>query len=93
MTREENVLRNVQRSLVALATSFHHSRPDRIKRLVAEASEMETSLPPNLFVKVDEVRPDVMKCLIVGPEDTPYEAGLFECAFTLSTLEFEGDIS
>ncbi|MCJ1425434.1 hypothetical protein MMC29_003333 [Sticta canariensis] len=89
MTREENVLRNVQRSLIALASSFHYSQPNRIKRLVTEASEMETSLPPNISVKVDEVRPDVMKCLIVGPEDTPYEAGLFECASTLSTPDFE----
>ena len=89
MTREENVLRHVDRRLAAEANSWHHSQPNRIKRLVTEASEMETSLPPNIFVKVDEVRPDVMKCLIVGPEDTPYEAGLFECVLRCLPLSFE----
>lgn len=89
MTREENVLRHVDRRLAAEANSWHHSQPNRIKRLVTEASEMETSLPPNIFVKVDEVRPDVMKCLIVGPEDTPYEAGLFECVLPCLPLSFE----
>lgn len=91
VTREENVLLNVVGKLAAAANDLRHSPPNRIKRLVTEASEMETSLPPNIFVKVDEVRPDVMKCLIVGPEGTPYEAGLFECAFTLFTQKREGD--
>lgn len=85
MTREENVLSKVDGRLAAKANCLAHSPPNRIKRLVTEASEMATSLPPNIFVKVDEARPDVMKCLMVGPEDTPYEAGLFECAFTLLT--------
>lgn len=78
ITREENVLHYLVKDLAAKANHLRHSPPNRIKRLVTEASEMETSLPPNIFVKVDEVRPDVMKCLIVGPEGTPYEAGLFE---------------
>lgn len=89
--REENVLRSLVERLAAPARDLHHPRPNRIKRLVTEASEMETSLPPNIFVKVDEVRPDVMKCLIVGPEGTPYEAGLFEYAFTLFMPKREGD--
>ena len=89
--REENVLRGLVGRLATEAHVLRHSPPNRIKRLVTEASEMETSLPPNIFVKVDEVRPDVMKCLIVGPEGTPYEAGLFECAFTLLTLKRRGD--
>ena len=39
---------------------------------------MSTSLPPNVFVKADEARPDCIKSLIVGPSGTPYEGGLFE---------------
>ncbi|MCJ1468695.1 hypothetical protein MMC07_007324 [Pseudocyphellaria aurata] len=78
MTREENVLHHVVERLKKAARDTGHSPPNRIKRLVTEASEMATSLPPNIFVKVDEVRPDVMKSLIVGPADTPYEGGLFE---------------
>lgn len=93
MQREENVLRSLVGRLATEAHVLRHSPPNRIKRLVTEASEMETSLPPNIFVKVDEVRPDVMRCLIVGPEGTPYEAGLFECAFTLFTRKRKGDNS
>lgn len=93
MTREENVLHNVVEKFQKAANATGHSPPNRIKRLVTEASEMATSLPPNIFVKVDEVRPDVMKCLIVGPEDTPYEAGLFECVLTLFTQTVEEMIS
>ena len=82
--REENVLHSMVDRLAREAYSLRHSPTNRIKHLVTEASEMQTSLPPNIFVKVDEVRPDVMKCLIIGPEDTPYERGLFECAFHIA---------
>ena len=90
VTREENMLRHGVYYLASEANSLSQSPPNRIKRLVTEASEMETSLPPNIFVKIDEVRPDVMKCLIIGPEGTPYEAGLFECAPQPFTLKREG---
>jgi ubiquitin-protein ligase len=32
----------------------------------------------SIFVKCDEKRMDVIKALIIGPEDTPYANGCFE---------------
>lgn len=57
------------------------SAPDRLRRIFTEVAEMATSLPPNVFVKADDVRPDCIKALIVGPHGTPYEGGLFEFDF------------
>lgn len=54
------------------------SAPGRFKRLVSEVNILKTSLPPNIFVRHGESRLDVMKCVIVGPEGTPYENGMFE---------------
>ncbi|GKT94631.1 ubiquitin-conjugating enzyme [Colletotrichum tofieldiae] len=53
-------------------------KPGRIKRIVCELSMLRTSLPEGIFVRHDSSRLDAMKVLIVGPEDTPYENGLFE---------------
>jgi len=39
---------------------------------------MATSLPPGVWVRVDEVRNDAIKIMIAGPEGTPYAGGLFE---------------
>ncbi|KAF6835002.1 ubiquitin-conjugating enzyme [Colletotrichum musicola] len=50
----------------------------RMHRLGCELAMLEASLPEGIYVRYDEVRPDVMKVLIVGPEDTPYENGLWE---------------
>ena len=50
----------------------------RLKRLVYEISILKSSLPPNIFVRHGEARLDVMKCIIIGPEGTPYENGMFE---------------
>ena len=60
------------------ATALIYSKPDRYRRIVSEIGEMTTSLPQNIFVRVDEVRPDCIKALIIGPRGTPYEGGLFE---------------
>ena len=46
--------------------------------LVKELAVLSTSLPSGIFVRVDESRIDVIKCLIAGPVDTPYQGGLFE---------------
>lgn len=78
MVTEDNVLAHLVTKLAIDAKALDESPRNRIKRLVTEISEMSTSLPLNIFVKADTVRPDVMKCLIVGPEGTPYEYGLFE---------------
>ncbi|KAL2875684.1 hypothetical protein SGCOL_009148 [Colletotrichum sp. CLE4] len=50
----------------------------RMKKLVMELSMLRTTLPDGIFVRYDGTRLDAMKVLIVGPEDTPYENGLFE---------------
>ncbi|KZT27605.1 hypothetical protein NEOLEDRAFT_1176617 [Neolentinus lepideus HHB14362 ss-1] len=53
------------------------SPKDRL-HLVKELAVMATSLPPGIWVRVDEVRNDAIKIMIAGPEKTPYEGGLFE---------------
>jgi ubiquitin-protein ligase len=60
------------------AAQIVHSNPYRMKRLVTETATMATSLPPGVFVKVGESRPDITKALIVGPSDSPYGYRLFE---------------
>ncbi|KAL0951732.1 hypothetical protein HGRIS_008406 [Hohenbuehelia grisea] len=50
---------------------------DRL-HLIKELAVMATSLPPGIWVRVDEVRNDVIKVMIAGPEGTPYANGLFE---------------
>lgn len=56
--------------------------PRRIKRLAQEAVTLSSSLPlsysSSVFLRTDTDRLDIMKVLIVGPEDTPYANGLFE---------------
>ena len=60
------------------AYMFTQSPTNRIRRIVSEQVEMSTGLPQHIFLKVHESRPDIMKCLMVGPGGTPYEGGLFE---------------
>ncbi|TBU46163.1 hypothetical protein BD309DRAFT_954744 [Dichomitus squalens] len=50
---------------------------DRL-HLVKELAVMATSLPPGVWVRVDEVRNDAIKVMIAGPAGTPYAGGLFE---------------
>ena len=58
------------------------SRKGRMARIATEMASLAKDLPVEhgsaIFVRVDEDRPDVIKALITGPEDTPYECGLFE---------------
>ena len=49
-----------------------------MKRLLKEIASLESALPEGIFVRYGESRPDLMKVMIIGPEDTPYENGLFE---------------
>ncbi|KAI9771607.1 MAG: hypothetical protein M1840_001822 [Geoglossum simile] len=58
--------------------SLRHSPKGRIMHLTKELATMATSLPEGIFIRVSDGRPDVMKCMIIGPEGTPYEGGLFE---------------
>ena len=57
------------------------SQKGRMRKLVEQIANMKTSLPPGIFVRHGLSRPDVMKVLIIGPADTPYENGLFEFDF------------
>lgn len=55
------------------------SKPSRqsVTRLKQELSTLSTALPPGIFVRIDESRMDVIQACIIGPEETPYENGLF----------------
>ncbi|MCJ1386059.1 hypothetical protein MMC17_009184 [Xylographa soralifera] len=61
-----------------MARHIRESPRQRLRKITMELADMTTSLPDNIFVKVQEERPGVMKCLIIGPGDTPYEGGIFE---------------
>jgi baculoviral IAP repeat-containing protein 6 len=50
----------------------------RLAHIFKEIVTLETSLPPGIFVRYGETRPDVMKIVIIGPQGTPYENGMFE---------------
>lgn len=56
-----------------------------LSRLRKEWSTLasQSVIPDGIFVRVDEVRMDVMRFVIIGPIDTPYENGLFlfDCYF------------
>lgn len=69
----------------------HYSSPERLMdtpslektvRLAQEQGALVSSLPLNVsstvFVRADEDRMDLMKALITGPCDTPYDSGCFE---------------
>lgn len=49
-----------------------------IIHLAKELAVLSTALPAGIYLRVDEERIDVLKCLITGPEGTPYSNGLFE---------------
>lgn len=77
LTRDERIL-GPSYGFLRRAQGMVRSHPGRVKRLVTEAANMATSLPSGIFVTVAESRPDIMKCLIMGPPDSPYGYGLFE---------------
>jgi len=60
------------------ATESATRTPKNRLHLVKELATMATSLPPGIWVRVDEVRNDAIKIMIAGPDDTPYSGGLFE---------------
>ena len=66
------------------APSDHHyfgiHRPlaaDFMRRVMKEHMIMQTSLPDGIFVRTWEARLDLLRILIVGPSDTPYELAPF----------------
>ena len=66
------------------APSDHHyfgiHRPlaaDFMRRVMKEHRIMQSSLPDGIFVRTWEARLDLLRILIVGPSDTPYEFAPF----------------
>ncbi len=53
-----------------------------VLHILKELSTFVTCLPVEwgsaIFVKSDEDRPDVLKALVIGPQDSPYQNGCFE---------------
>ncbi|KAJ7269247.1 hypothetical protein B0H12DRAFT_1200493 [Mycena haematopus] len=71
------------------ATESATRTPKNRLHLIKELATMATSLPPGIWMRVDEVRNDAInniimlicfcsKVMIAGPDDTPYSGGLFE---------------
>jgi baculoviral IAP repeat-containing protein 6 len=50
----------------------------RLLRIRSEIASLQNNLPSGIFLLVDEERCDLMRFLIIGPENTPYEYGLFQ---------------
>ena len=70
--------------LAGAAPSDHHffglTRPltaDLMRRITKEHKIMQSSLPDRIFVRTWESRLDLLRVLIVGPHDTPYEFAPF----------------
>ncbi|KAL8992908.1 MAG: hypothetical protein Q9169_006750 [Polycauliona sp. 2 TL-2023] len=78
VTRKPDLAKRLCAFTAAEVAKITSSPMGRMARIVTETSELSTSLPENIFVIVDDVRPDIMKALIIGPQGTPYEGGLFE---------------
>ncbi|KAL2834929.1 hypothetical protein BDW59DRAFT_1214 [Aspergillus cavernicola] len=49
----------------------------RTKRIRKEFEILETSLPPDIFVRTWESRIDLLRVMIIGPKGTPYEYAPF----------------
>ncbi len=60
------------------AVKMKHVDPSRMKTIIGEIASLRENLPEGIYVRYAESRPDVMKVLIIGPNDTPYEKGFFE---------------
>jgi len=59
--------------------NYANVAPDksRLMRIKKELAILSHALPDGIFVRVNEERPDILKVLIIGPADTPYENGAF----------------
>lgn len=56
-----------------------------MRRIAKEHKILRTSLPPNIFVRTWESRLDLIRVLIIGPSDTPYEYAPFVIDFHLGS--------
>ncbi|KAF2138568.1 uncharacterized protein K452DRAFT_256175 [Aplosporella prunicola CBS 121167] len=57
----------------------------RMRRIQKEHKILRTSLPPGIFVRTWESRLDLLRVLIIGPVDTPYEYAPFIVDFHLGS--------
>lgn len=57
--------------------------PALMRRIAKEHKILSSSLPPNIFVRTWEARLDLIRVLIIGPNDTPYEDAPFVIDFHL----------
>ena len=67
---------------------FRSTRPltaDLMRRIMKEHKIMQSSLPDGIFVRTWESRLDLLRVLIVGPFDTPYEFAPFVVDFHLAS--------
>ena len=48
-----------------------------LKRIKYEHKILSSSLPPSIYVRAYESNLSLLRCLIIGPEDTPYEHAPF----------------
>ncbi|KAK1919835.1 hypothetical protein P3342_002128 [Pyrenophora teres f. teres] len=56
-----------------------------MRRIAKEHKILRTSLPPGIFVRTWESRLDLLRVLMIGPNDTPYEYAPFVIDFHLSS--------
>jgi hypothetical protein len=69
VTFSTKVLKNLYFLFQSWAAQLSGQSPrGRMRTLTMENADMTTSLPDGIFLKVEEGRPDIMKCLIVGPQ-------------------------
>ena len=61
--------------------------PSAMRRIHSELLSLGSSLPlhenASIFVMIDESRLDLLKAVITGPSETPYDGGIFEFDFLL----------
>ena len=81
------------------APSDHHfftestSTPTKayVSRVAKEHRALRSSLPENILVRTYENRTDLMRCLIIGPEGTPYANAPFVFDIYLDPTKFPHD--
>ncbi|KAL5117759.1 hypothetical protein ACEQ8H_004369 [Pleosporales sp. CAS-2024a] len=65
-------------ALSQAAMALRSTPAGRFKSIISQITTLKTGLPPGIFVRYAESRPDVQKAIIIGPEGTPYAHGMFE---------------
>lgn len=56
-----------------------------MRRIAKEHKILRSSLPPGIFVRTWESRLDLIRVLVIGPQDTPYEYAPFVIDFHLAS--------